>query len=694
MLLLTYFSHIIFLLAFLFLATFPVLHPALRRQLDVFPLDGAVDVQIVDTNSIEESSRSLQSEIKRGNISVEVLPVDDKVESTSSIASSKPWRLPLSVGLSMNTTVEEQPVFQADRIGLQKFEDLVPICSGAVIPRAFVVGEQASEDNHTCKLSILRMTGGNEGIDAPAIPFPVLYLQNLPSLVALSRQVKRKNDSAVKALTFQEGEGDEALRLPSPLQEREKYLALNLLPSAAGFLKDSVAWALSLAKEVKMASTNRIWPYRTLLVGTEGTGKTHLALVTAALARLHFGMTSSYLDCRQLQSAPENQMCDILDELSLLFDEAAAKTISTLLIIDNIHAIVPNVDASNDDDNDAMHHQQTNPALSAQVKLISDHVYHLLDQNPSVCVLATCTNATGIAPSLRTLECFSSMVHVPTLETKQRIDLFQLMLRRMSETSLSFALGSSADITMSFGRQTEGYAPLDVLAVAGRVAHALHINTLGRRDWNDATDPTSNDCLHNLIQENIKNYIPASQQGLHIGKTDVLVEWEDIGGLFQAKAVLTDIILRPVRYRAIYQNAPISLPRGIMLYGPGGTGKSLIVPALAKECNFNLVRCNGPELLDKYIGASEAKVRQLFARAYAAAPCILFLDDFDALAPRRGSDHTGVTDRVVNQLLTFLDGVESADDRKGMVYVIGATSRPGEKSGIFWLNASSLLALT
>ena len=105
-----------------------------------------------------------------------------------------------------------------------------------------------------------------------------------------------------------------------------------------------------------------------------------------------------------------------------------------------------------------------------------------------------------------------------------------------------------------------------------------------------------------------------------------------------------------------------------------------MVPALAKECNFNLVRCNGPELLDKYIGASEAKVRQLFARAYAAAPCILFLDDFDALAPRRGSDHTGVTDRVVNQLLTFLDGVESADDRKGMVYIIGASSRPGTLS--------------
>jgi peroxin-1 len=87
-----------------------------------------------------------------------------------------------------------------------------------------------------------------------------------------------------------------------------------------------------------------------------------------------------------------------------------------------------------------------------------------------------------------------------------------------------------------------------------------------------------------------------------------------------------------------------------------------------------LIACKGPEVLDKYIGASEAKVRELFSRASAVAPSILFLDELDALAPRRGSDNTGVTDRVVNQLLTFLDGVEDAST--GTVYVIGATFRP------------------
>ena len=109
-------------------------------------------------------------------------------------------------------------------------------------------------------------------------------------------------------------------------------------------------------------------------------------------------------------------------------------------------------------------------------------------------------------------------------------------------------------------------------------------------------------------------------------------------------------------------------------YGPPGCGKSYLVPALARECNYHLITCKGSEVLDKYIGASEAKIRDLFERASRMAPSIIFLDELEALAPRRGSDSTGVTDRVVNQLLTFLDGVE--DSSSGTVFIIGATSRP------------------
>lgn len=104
-----------------------------------------------------------------------------------------------------------------------------------------------------------------------------------------------------------------------------------------------------------------------------------------------------------------------------------------------------------------------------------------------------------------------------------------------------------------------------------------------------------------------------------------------------------------------------------------GCGKTVLVSALAHTAGLNMITCKGPEILDKYIGASEAAVRDLFQRAYNASPALLFFDEFEALAPKRGSDNTGVTDRVVNQLLTFMDGVETG---KGTLYILAATTRP------------------
>lgn len=111
---------------------------------------------------------------------------------------------------------------------------------------------------------------------------------------------------------------------------------------------------------------------------------------------------------------------------------------------------------------------------------------------------------------------------------------------------------------------------------------------------------------------------------------------------------------------------------GLLLYGPPGTGKTVLAAAAAKQCGLRLISVKGPELLSKYIGASEQSVRDVFEKAQSAKPCILFFDEFDSLAPRRGHDSTGVTDRVVNQILTQLDGVESLNG----VCVLAATSKP------------------
>eukprot|EP00903_Cladosiphon_okamuranus_P011980 g11251.t1 len=150
------------------------------------------------------------------------------------------------------------------------------------------------------------------------------------------------------------------------------------------------------------------------------------------------------------------------------------------------------------------------------------------------------------------------------------------------------------------------------------------------------------------------------------------VEWGDVGGLRGVRAELREILELPVKYGRLFEATPTRLPTGALLYGPPGCGKTLLAGAVAAECGLNFISVKGPEVLDKYIGASEQAVRSLFARGASAAPCVLFFDEFEAVAPRRGNDNTGVTDRVVNQLLTFLDGVEGRDG----VYVLGATSRP------------------
>ena len=147
---------------------------------------------------------------------------------------------------------------------------------------------------------------------------------------------------------------------------------------------------------------------------------------------------------------------------------------------------------------------------------------------------------------------------------------------------------------------------------------------------------------------------------------------KSVGGLARAKASLEEALSLPSRYPSVFKNAPLRLRTGALLYGPPGCGKTLLARAAVRASGLRLIAVKGPELLNKYIGQSEAGVRAAFRRAASAAPCALFFDEFDAIAPRRGHDTTGVTDRVVNAFLTELDGVEKLEG----VVVIAATSRP------------------
>ncbi|XP_011887466.1 PREDICTED: peroxisome biogenesis factor 1 isoform X4 [Cercocebus atys] len=173
------------------------------------------------------------------------------------------------------------------------------------------------------------------------------------------------------------------------------------------------------------------------------------------------------------------------------------------------------------------------------------------------------------------------------------------------------------------------------------------------------------------FQKALHGFIPASLRSVNLHKPRDL-GWDKIGGLHEVRQILMDTIQLPAKYPELFANLPIRQRTGILLYGPPGTGKTLLAGVIARESRMNFISVKGPELLSKYIGASEQAVRDIFIRAQAAKPCILFFDEFESIAPRRGHDNTGVTDRVVNQLLTQLDGVEGLQG----VYVLAATSRP------------------
>jgi peroxin-1 len=142
--------------------------------------------------------------------------------------------------------------------------------------------------------------------------------------------------------------------------------------------------------------------------------------------------------------------------------------------------------------------------------------------------------------------------------------------------------------------------------------------------------------------------------------------------LKDTKLALRETLEWPTKYAQLFKQSPLRLRSGLLLYGYPGCGKTLLASAVAKECGLNFISVKGPELLNKYIGQSEKSVRDIFDRASAAKPCVLFFDEFDSIAPKRGHDSTGVTDRVVNQMLTQMDGAEGLEG----VYVLAATSRP------------------
>lgn len=206
--------------------------------------------------------------------------------------------------------------------------------------------------------------------------------------------------------------------------------------------------------------------------------------------------------------------------------------------------------------------------------------------------------------------------------------------------------------------ETEGYSPNDLKNFVTRLYYEYQIR--------------QNIITETILEDVIKSFTPSALQNIKLSKGQGTIKWDQIGALRVAKQVLLETLEWPTKYAPIFRKSPLRLRSGILLYGYPGCGKTLLAGAVASECGLNFISVKGPEILNKFIGASEQNIRELFERAESVKPCVLFFDEFDSIAPKRGHDSTGVTDRVVNQLLTQMDGAEGLEG----VYVLAATSRP------------------
>ncbi|MCP2271883.1 AAA family ATPase [Actinokineospora diospyrosa] len=267
-----------------------------------------------------------------------------------------------------------------------------------------------------------------------------------------------------------------------------------------------------------------------------------------------------------------------------------------------------------------------------------------------VALVVTTAHPEAVDPRLRGVDLVDRELRLPSPDAKTRAELLRVLYRDLP-------VESGVDFTV-ISERTPGFVAADLIA--------LRRESAIRAALREATAIAFDDVLGAL-----QSVRPTSISTTSVRTGDI--QLDDVGDMVATKQALTEAVLWPLRYPDSFARLGVAPPRGVLLYGPPGGGKTFLVRALAGTGQLNVLSVKGAELMDKWVGESERAVRELFRKASEAAPALVFLDEIDALAPRRGqSSDSGVADRVVAALLTELDGVEPLRD----VVVVGATNRP------------------
>ncbi|KTG03950.1 hypothetical protein cypCar_00005175 [Cyprinus carpio] len=370
-----------------------------------------------------------------------------------------------------------------------------------------------------------------------------------------------------------------------------------------------------------------------LITGAKGSGKSSLSRALCRKASEELDAHIQVVDCKTLKGKRADKIRLRLEEV---FEQAIWRQPSVVLLDDLDHVTGAATSPEHEHGPEAVLRQHIAQSLR-------DLVDEMVVRSSLIALMITAQSEHALHQ---------------TLTATQRVEILRSLIAKKNFQDCQTTLDLD-----SVARETEGFMPQDLNLLLER---AIHANTL-----HSGNNGGSEDLNYNDFRQALQGFTPPSLWGAQL-QAPTGAGMERIGGLHQARQLLMDIILLPAKYPLLFSSLPMRQCSGVLLYGAPGTGKTLLAGAVAKESGMNFISIKGPELLSKYIGASEQAVRDVFQRAQQAKPCILFFDEFDSLAPRRGHDNTGVTDRVVNQLLTQLDGVEGLTG----VYVLAATSRP------------------
>ncbi|KAG1469689.1 hypothetical protein G6F56_003111 [Rhizopus delemar] len=388
-----------------------------------------------------------------------------------------------------------------------------------------------------------------------------------------------------------------------------------------------------------------------LLTGAHGSGKTSVIKHIMKSTRKSLIYTMQ-INCSEIS----DERVPMLKELFQKWLDEAVWHGPSLLFFDNLDRLIP-AEVEHADSTRSRHLAELFVRMMS--KMCSRH---------PIMIVATAQQQQSIHTALITHHVFSELCHLQPPNRDER----KLIVEAIMSQGPDVLKDSLVNIdTVSIASETEGFLAADMKAFIERSIHEGAIRTIKKRmrsleDQDKSLKLTQADFIKAR-----EGFVPSSLRGVKLQSSGV--NWSDIGGLNETRKALLETLEWPTKYAAVFSQCPLRLRSGLLLYGYPGCGKTLLASAVAKECGLNFISVKGPEILNKYIGASEKSVRDLFERAQAAKPCVLFFDEFDSIAPRRlGHDSTGVTDRVVNQMLTQMDGAEGLDG----VYVLAATSRP------------------